>query len=145
MENQEELEVVNQESTEQAVVETTETVDNQEIAENLEEQAQETLESDLEAQKRELAEMKATLEKQLFEAQLKERGLEVFADISRLVELEGTDKLDYLQSVVDTILAKYSYKPLSANGEAVDAVQEALSKGDVQTSIGHKFKNWFSK
>lgn len=145
MENQEELEVVNQESTEQAVVETTETVDNQEIAENSEEQAQETLESDLEAQKRELAEMKATLEKQLFDARLKERGLEVFADISRLGELEGTDKLDYLQSIVDSVLAKHSYKPLSANGEAVDVIQDALAKGDVQKSIGHKFKGWFSK
>ncbi|MEY9972189.1 putative membrane protein YccC [Lysinibacillus sp. RC46] len=146
MENQEELEVVNTEGEQTPEQATNEPVEEN-VAENLEEQAkaQEGLDNDLETQKQEIAQIKAQLEKQLFDAQLKERGLEVFADINRLGELEGTDKLDYLQSVVDALLAKHSYKPLAMNGEAVDAVQEALSKGDVQTSIGHKFKNWFGK
>lgn len=118
-------------------VETTEEVETVENTETVEE-------TEYEKQMREVTELRQQLEAQLFESQLKERGLEIFLEINKVNELEGTEKLDYLQGLVDAILAKHSYKPLNPVGDSPNDVIEAeLKQGKVENSLGHKFKGWF--
>ena len=138
MEEKETVEVVETEVPEnQEEVETTETIE-EEVVETVEE------ESEYDKQMREIKEIRETLEAQLFEQQLKERGLEIFAEVNKVHDLEGTEKLDYLQGLVDAILAKHSYKPLNPVGDSANDVIEAeLKQGKVENSLGQKFKGWF--
>ncbi|MGG2111060.1 hypothetical protein ABFY60_11150 [Lysinibacillus pakistanensis] len=112
-------------------------VDETENSDNVEE-------TEYEKQMREVTELRQQLEAQLFESQLKERGLEIFLEIGKVNELEGTEKLDYLQGLVDAILAKHSYKPLNPVGDSPnDVIETELKQGKVENSLGHKFKGWF--
>ncbi|UNT53523.1 hypothetical protein [Lysinibacillus capsici] len=150
MENHEKKEdVVTESAQDNEQIESTEVVENEDTSTEKDSKQSETVEevkeTDYEKQMREVQELKATLEQQLFESQLREHGLEIFANVHNIGSLNGAEKVEYLQTIVDAILAKHSYKPLSANGEAVDVVEEALSKGDISKSIGHKFMGWFGK
>lgn len=147
MEHQEQKEeVVNESAQDNEQVESTEVVENEDTSTEKDSKQSEVVEeageTDYEKNMREVQELKATLEQQLFESQLREHGLEIFSKINNIGSLNGAEKVKYLQTIVDAILAKHSYKPLSANGEAVDIVEEALAKGDVSKSLGAKFKDW---